>query len=272
LGPIVAVEDPADPRLADYIGLTDADLRRRVERDRRCFIAEGTLAVRALLRSRYPVRSVVGTAERLAVIEADLRTCAAPIYVASPEVLNATAGFRVHRGLVASGQRGEAADVASVIGGASLVLIVEDVNDHENMGALFRNARAFGAGAVVLSPRCCDPLYRRAVRVSLGHVLDEPFAVLSQWPDALGETVRAAGLTLIALTPSMDAVSIDDVPRDAAGRVAVMVGAEGSGLSDGALEAAHHRARIPMATGVDSVNVATAAAVALHAFASGIDS
>lgn len=259
----VTVDDPADPRLADYVGLTDAELRRRIENGGGCFVAEGTLAVRALLRSRYPVRSILGSAERLEHIAGELAGCAAPVYVADSAVLNATTGFRVHRGLVASGQRVALPDVAALIGSARFVLVIEDVNDHENMGALFRNAAAFGVDAVVLSPRSCDPLYRRSVRVSLGHVLSVPFAVLTPWPDALRETLHGAGLTVIALTPARDAVSLERVGGDR-GRVALMVGAEGAGLGVSALQAADVRVRIAMAGGVDSLNVATAAAIALH--------
>jgi len=248
MSPLVAVDDPADPRLADYVGLTDADLRRRVEGA--AFIVEGGLAIDRLLASPYPVRSLLVTerwVERLGSVDA-------PVYVVSQDVMNAVAGFDIHRGALASAARLPLPPMADLLADARLVVGLETVNDHENMGALFRNAAAFGVGAVVLSPDCCDPLYRRSVRVSLGHVLHVPFAV--------GEVTAIDGLTTVALTPDAEATPIGEV--DWPDRVAVLLGAEGPGLRADTLAAADLRVRIPMAPGVDSLNVATAAAVALH--------
>jgi tRNA G18 (ribose-2'-O)-methylase SpoU len=196
--------------------------------------------------------------ERLA---GDLEGCGrdVPVYVAAPEVLEAIAGFHVHRGALASASRKPLAPVADLIAGARLLLVLEAINDHENLGALFRNAAAFGVDAVLLDARCADPLYRRSVRVSMGHVLRVPFAVLpGEWPASLG-LLREQGFDLLALTPN-GSTTLRDVDRP--DRWAVLLGAEGPGLSPQAMDLADVRLRIPMASGVDSLNVATAAAIA----------
>jgi len=256
----IAVDDPDDPRLADYRALRDADLPD-------AFIAEGALVVRQLFRSPHPVRSLLVTPRKLAALEADVPPDV-PVYVASRPLLKAVVGFDLHRGAVAAADRPRAADPAAVAAAAPSLLVVEDVSDAENMGSLFRNAAAFGVGAVLLSPTCCDPLYRRAVRVSMGQVLHVPFATLSPWPSGLDDVVGAAGFTTVALTPSVDAVDLDAlVAGDGGGvpsRLAVLVGAEGAGLTDGALASASVRVRIAIRDDVDSINVATAAAIAFH--------
>jgi tRNA G18 (ribose-2'-O)-methylase SpoU len=150
-----------------------------------------------------------------------------------------------------------------VLAGAACVVVVEGVNDHENLGSIFRNSAALGADAVLLCPHTCDPLYRRSVRVSLGQVLRVPFTTLAQWPDGL-RLLRERGFELIALTPAPDAMAIDSVDLSQDSRVALLLGAEGEGLSRGALEQADHPVRIPMSRQVDSINVATACAIALH--------
>lgn len=185
--------------------------------------------------------------------------------VAPQELFDRVAGYPVHRGAMALAVRPAEREAASVVAGAGAVLVVEGVNDFENLGALFRNAAAFGVGAVLLDPTTADPLYRRCVRVSLGHVMRVPFARVGDWPSGLSELSRA-GFSLVALTPASER-SVDEVARARPERVAVVVGAEGPGLSPDALAACDIRARIPMATGVDSLNVATAAAVALHLLA-----
>jgi tRNA G18 (ribose-2'-O)-methylase SpoU len=258
----VAVDDPADPRLADYVGLTDAALRRRLEHGRRVFIAEGELVIRQLVVSPYPVRSVLLTPARYERLRDALAGVGAPVYVAPQPVLEAVAGFRLHRGAVAAAGRLPAAPPRALLRAARVVAVLEGLNDHENLGALFRNAAALGVDAVLLSPTCADPLYRRSVRVSMGCVLRVPFATLSPWPAGLA-AVACEGFELVALTPAVGAdpvASLDGCP----GRVALLLGAEGGGLSPGALAAAHRRVRIPMRPGVDSLNVATAAAIALH--------
>jgi tRNA G18 (ribose-2'-O)-methylase SpoU len=181
-----------------------------------------------------------------------------PVYVVDRWLLSDVVGFRVTRGVLAAALRPEAPDVAELLGGASRLAVLEGLNDFENLGAIFRNAAAFGIDAVLLDPRCADPLYRRSVRVSMGHVLRVPFVVLpGEWPASLR---LLAGFRLLALTPRAEATALRSVVPPP--RWAVLLGAEGPGLSAGALAAADQLVRIPMARGVDSLNVATAAAVA----------
>jgi tRNA G18 (ribose-2'-O)-methylase SpoU len=182
------------------------------------------------------------------------------VYVAATNILRAITGFRFHRGALAAANRRPPTEWRAV-STTWLIVVAEGIGDHENMGSLFRNAAAFGVGAVLLSPSSVDPLYRRAIRVSMGHVLRVPWARLEPWPDALRD-LKASGLRLIALTPEPSARPLPDLARS--GPVALIVGAEGPGLSPEVLMTADERVRIPMADGVDSLNVATAAAIALH--------
>ena len=266
----ISVDDPADPRVADYVGLTDAELRRRIERPggsdggAGLFVVEGTLAVGRLLASPYEVRSVLVTPSRLAKLEVDLASVEAPVYVAAQPVMNAVAGFNIHRGLLAAAVRRHLPPASDLLRAARCVAVLEGLNDHENMGAVFRNAAALGVDAVLLCPQCCDPLYRRSVRVSVGHVLTVPFTRLQPWPHALAQ-VREAGFRLLALTPAAGAVPIDQI--DVGGGMALLLGAEGPGLSEAALAYADQSVRIPMRPGGDSLNVATAAAIAFHRLA-----
>jgi tRNA G18 (ribose-2'-O)-methylase SpoU len=256
----VSVDDAADPRVADYRDLTDAQRRRQEG-----FIVEGVLAIRQLLDSDYPVRSVLVTPSKFAALRAELSKVEAPVYVAPQPMLAAIAGYNVHRGALAAADRLPLPDLDEIVSDASLILVLEGVNDNENLGALFRNAAAFGASAVVLCPRCADPLYRRSVRVSVGHVLHVPWTRLDLWPGGLG-ALRSYGFRLAALTPTPDATPLGGFAPS--GPVALLVGEEGPGLTRGALDAADDRVRIPMTPGVDSLNVATAAAVALYHVAS----
>ena len=257
----VAIDDPGDQRLADYIGLTDAALRRRIEHGRGLFIAEGELVIRQLLSSPYPVRSVLLTPTRHRHLASELAGVDAPVFVAPPAVLQAVAGFNLHRGAVAAASRLPPGDAMTLLVRSRTVAVLEGLNDHENVGALFRNAAALGVDAVLLAPGCADPLYRRAVRVSMGGVLRVPFATVSPWPGALAEVARA-GFELVALTPRPEAEPITEFTTTKA--VALLVGSEARGLSAGALDAADRWIRIPMRSGVDSINVAAAAAIAFH--------
>jgi tRNA G18 (ribose-2'-O)-methylase SpoU len=189
---------------------------------------------------------------------------AAPVYSLASAAMAQVTGVHFHRGVLAVGERTPLPSVAQLVAGASRLLVLEAVNDHENIGALFRNAAAFGADAVILDPTTADPLYRRATRVSLGHVLRVPFARADRWPEELGD-LQADGFTTVALTPNRAAEPLGALLLGPPARLALVVGAEGPGLTDLALAAVDRRVRIPMAEGVDSVNVATAAAIALSA-------
>lgn len=252
---LVETVDAADPGLDDFRDLTDSDVRP----DRRgIVIAEGVNVVERLAGSPYRVRAVIGVRSRIDALREVLEPLDVPVYVVDKWLLSDVVGFRVTRGVLASADRGRPRDAAEVLAGAARVAVLEALNDFENLGALFRNAAAFGVQAVLLDPRCADPLYRRSVRVSMGHVLQTPFATLSgSWPESL-DAVREAGCTLLALTPRGE-VALQELTPPA--RWAVLLGAEGPGLTDAALDRADLRVRIPMAAGVDSLNVATAAAV-----------
>ncbi len=265
---IVEIDDPDDARVADYVRLTDPDLRRLREssqgRDGGFFIAEGVQVIRMLLRSRYPVRSLFLTPVRWEALRPEVPTEGLVVYLGTQEVLNAVAGFPLHRGALASAGRLPMTSVAEACADAPLVVATEGLNDHENLGALFRNAAAFGAGAVLLDPGSCDPLYRRSVRVSMGHVLHVPFTRMPPGVDGV-RALQSLGYEVVALTPAADADDIASVGPAPAGRRALFLGAEGPGLRPGTIAAADRRVRIPMAADVDSINVAAATAVALHA-------
>jgi tRNA G18 (ribose-2'-O)-methylase SpoU len=262
----VAVEritDLDDPRLEDYRHLREPSRRMAVERNRGIFTLEGALSVEALLASPYVTRSVLVAEEHAEKMAARLGADVALFAVPAAAMTELT-GVHFHRGILAVAERPAPSSLMEVVQDARTIVVLEGVNDHENIGAIFRNAAAFGVDAVVLDPTTADPLYRRATRVSLGHVLRVPFARAASWPAAVGE-LRSIGFTTFALTPSVDAEPLPDVVAVAPERVALLVGAEGPGLTRAVLATADRAVRIPMAPGVDSVNVATAAAVALSA-------
>jgi tRNA G18 (ribose-2'-O)-methylase SpoU len=256
--PVFPIDDPADPRVGDYVGLSDPQLRRRVESERRFFVAESPLVVDALVRSGRPVRSVLVTPAQHEALADTLAGLAAPVYVAAPEILRRVVGFDLHRGAVASGDRWALPPVGSVIGRARRIAVVQKLGDHENLGGVFRNAAAFGIEAVLLDAECADPLYRRCVRVSIGHVLTVPWTRITSLDE-----LRSHGFTLFALTPDPDARPLGEIVWPE--RHALLLGSEGPGLSPEWLEAADEQVRVPMRTTVDSLNVATAAAIAFYA-------
>ncbi len=260
----VRLADAGDPRLADYVRLTDVHLRRSLEAAHGLFIAEGEKVIRRAVAAGYPVRSLLVADDRLAGVADAARQIDAPLYVLPAEQVAQLTGYRVHRGALASMQRLPLPTPADVLAGARRVVVLEDIVDHANVGAVFRCVAALGFDAVLLAPRCADPLYRRAVKVSMGAVLQVPYARLTDWRDGLAG-LRAAGFRLLALTPDPAAVPIADVP--APDRLALLIGTEGTGLSDRWAAAADQAVRIPMSRGIDSLNVAAAAAIACYLLA-----
>jgi tRNA G18 (ribose-2'-O)-methylase SpoU len=256
------ISDPGDPRLADYVSLTDVHLRRSLEAEHGLFVAEGDKVIRRAVAAGYPVRSVLVGEDKLAAAE-DLAP-GVPLYVVPAAVAEQLTGYHVHRGALASMQRRPLPSVADVLADAARIVVLEDIVEHANVGSIFRCAAALGFDAVLLAPRCADPLYRRSVKVSMGAVFAVPYARMSDWRGGLAQ-VRSAGFSLLALTPLPDAVPIGDVP--AAGRLALLLGTEGDGLSARWLDAADVAVRIPMRRGVDSLNVAAAAAIACYLLA-----
>ena len=256
----VEITDPGDERIADYRALTDVELRTRWEPPHGLFIAEGELVLRRALRAGYPPRSFLVDAKRVDQFD-DVPTGTAPVYTATPEVLERATGFHVHRGVLASFHRRELPAADEVLAAARRVVILEDVNNHTNLGAIFRGAAALGIDAVLLSPTCADPLYRRSVRVSMGEVFAIPYAKFAHWPAGLAQ-VREAGFTVLAMTPAPDAVPIQRLTAAQRERAALLLGAEGPGLTPAAQRESDVRVVVPMRRGVDSLNVAAAAAVA----------
>jgi tRNA G18 (ribose-2'-O)-methylase SpoU len=261
---IETIEHPDDPRLIDYRDLRDAERRRRDG----TFIAEGRQVVRRLLSARrYRARSALLTPPALDALREALEAAGVPIYVVRQDIVRAILGIEFHHGCLAVGERGKEPPAERVLAEArgTTVVALEDLGDASNVGAIFRSALAFGAGAALLSPGTADPLYRKAIRVSAGAAVALPFARFPDWPRDL-KRLRDAGYALIALTPRAEARDIAEVRAlTPPPRVALMVGTEGRGLSDEALAAADLHVRIPMAPEMDSLNVATAAAIALHA-------
>ncbi|WP_205874632.1 TrmH family RNA methyltransferase [Mycobacterium camsae] len=258
------VTDPDDPRLDDFRDLNSVDRRPDLPTGKGLVIAEGVLVVQRMLASRFTPRALLGTDRRLAELKDDLAGTVAPYYRTSAEVMAQAVGFHLNRGVLASASRVTEPSVVEVVGGAHTVAVLEGVNDHENLGSIFRNAAGLGVDAVVFGSGCADPLYRRAVRVSMGHALLVPFARATDWPADLVR-MREGGFRLLAMTPRGDARTLREamaaVHND---RVAVLVGAEGPGLTTAALRISDMRVRIPMSRGTDSLNVATAAAVAFY--------
>ncbi|MET9322194.1 RNA methyltransferase [Streptomyces sp. NPDC003038] len=265
---LITIEDPDDPRLRDYTGLTDVELRRRREPAEGLFIAEGEKVIRRAKDAGYEMRSMLLSAKWVDVMRDVIDELPAPVYAVSPELAERVTGYHVHRGALASMQRKPLPTAEELLGSARRVVIMEAVNDHTNIGAIFRSAAALGMDAVLLSPDCADPLYRRSVKVSMGAVFSVPYARLDAWPKGL-DSVREAGFKLLALTPHEKASPIDVAAPHSLERVALMLGAEGDGLSTQALVASDEWVRIPMAHGVDSLNVGAAAAVAFYAVAQG---
>ena len=256
---VFPVDDPDDPRIADYRNIPDPVLME----DRRLFVAEGRLVVRRLLAAkRLPARSILVTAPALASI-ADVMDERVPTYLVAQNVMNAVTGFNIHRGCLAIGERGTALDWRALANQARTLVVLERVANADNIGAVFRNAAAFAADAVLLGPACADPLYRKSIRTSMAAALDLPVASMEPWPGALGE-LGGMGFDVVGLSLSPHAPALREAFSDARSRIALVAGHEGEGLTDDAVSGCQSLARIPMTGRVDSLNVATAIGVALY--------
>lgn len=261
---VIDVSDPADPRLDDFRDLNSVDRRPDLPTGKGLVIAEGVLVAQRMLVSRFTPRALLGTDRRLAELAADLEGVAAPYYRVTADVMADVVGFHLNRGVLASASRPPELTVSQVIETARTIAVLEGVNDHENLGSIFRNAAGLDVDAIVFGMGCADPLYRRAVRVSMGHALLVPYAWAADWPGDL-ETLRDSGFRLLAMTPDPSARTLSDAMTDMVDhRVAVLVGAEGPGLSERAMRVSDVRVRIAMSRGTDSLNVATAAALAFY--------
>ena len=260
--PVIEIERFDEPRLADYRDVADGELLRRRNR----FVAEGRFVVERLLDSGHHVESLLLNDASFQALAVPLRRLPSdvPIYVCATRGFAAITGFNLHRGCLALAQRPPDRQLDDVARGADLLLLLEAVADADNVGSAFRNAAAFGAG-VVLSDTCCDPLYRKAIRTSMGSVLRTPYARARDWPDDLAR-LKNEGFTIAALTPRIGAVDLVKYVRQPGGRFALLFGTEGTGLTREAEEIADIRLRIPIAAGVDSLNLATATGIALHHF------
>jgi tRNA G18 (ribose-2'-O)-methylase SpoU len=267
---LIEVDDPADPRLADYVSLRDVQLRRSLESEHGFFIAEGEKVVRRAVSAGFDPRSFLMTRRWVDGLQDELNASpGAPCYVVSDELAEAVTGFHVHRGALASMRRRPLPPVADVIAGARRIAVLEDIVDHANVGAILRCASALGVDGVLLSPRCADPLYRRAVKVAMGAVFAVPWTRVDDWYDAMPR-LADAGFTSLALTPDADAEDLATVAAWVATaspppRLAIVVGSEGPGLTSRWLSTAQRRVRIEMSAGVDSLNVAAATAIAFYA-------
>jgi tRNA G18 (ribose-2'-O)-methylase SpoU len=259
---LVEIEDPADPRLADYRDLRDVELRKSLEAERGLFLAEGAKVVRRAVEAGFEPRSFLMAPRWLDGLADVLATSDAPCYVLDEHLAEQVTGFHVHRGALASLRRRPLPSVDDVLAGARSVLVLEDLVDHTNVGAIFRSGAALGFDAVLLAPRCADPLYRRSIKVGMGAVFSTPWTRLPDWYDALPD-LAARGFTTVALTLAPDSEPIE---RAVVGvdRLALVLGSEGHGLSDRWERSADRRAVIPMAAGIDSLNVAAATAVACY--------
>lgn len=275
---IERIKDPSDPRLAPFRETRDGDALRRAG----VLLGEGMLVLERLLApdARFSIRSMLVDERRLEDASTRFSDSAQAtrdiqVFVASPEIIGSIIGFRFHQGVLVLGERGEEPDARKLLDTVSIpkgepftLVVLENLVDHDNIGSAFRNAAGFGAGGVLLSPSCGDPLYRKSVRTSMGHILRVPFGRFGEddWPRGL-DALRERGFVVAAMTPADDAVDIDEFARTLPSnrRLALLVGSEGPGLSARAMRAADARVSIPMAPGADSINVAAALAVALHA-------
>ncbi|GAB90622.1 TrmH family RNA methyltransferase [Gordonia rhizosphera] len=267
---VIDIDDPGDTRVDDFRDLNSVDRRPDLPAlpggrvGKGLVIAEGVLVAQRMIASRFAPHAFLGVDKRLGELADDLTDpslAGIPFYRATAEVMAEVVGFHLNRGVLAAARRPSELDLGEVVARSRTIAVLEGVNDHENIGSIFRNAAGLGVDAVLFGAGCADPLYRRCVRVSMGHALLVPFARFEAWPAELS-VLRDNDFRLISLTPGPTAVPLSEAVD--APKVAFLVGAEGPGLSETSMRATDVRARIPMSRGTDSLNVATAAAIAFY--------
>jgi len=264
----IEITDPGDERVSDYFTLTDVALRTKVEPELGLYLAESEKVIRRALRAGHRPRSFLmghRWLTDLSDVVAQAESDGVPVYFAHADVIEAMTGFHLHRGALASMHRPALVPPKVLLEKASRVVVLEDIVDHTNVGAVFRSCAAMGVDAVLITPRCADPLYRRAVRVSMGTVFQVPWTRLDSWPAAGIREIQDAGLTLAAFALGDGAIDLDVFAAQQPARVAMVFGTEGDGLSRLAVKGADLVVKIPMAGGVDSLNIAAASAVAIWA-------
>jgi tRNA G18 (ribose-2'-O)-methylase SpoU len=258
---------PSDPRLAPYSKIGDAEWLRR----QGLFVAEGRFVVERLIDARrFAIESILMTPAARRALSSQVDAAGAPVLVVSPEAMRSVTGFNFHRGCLALARRPAMPGIDAWFGTEGVLLVLEAVGNPDNIGGLFRTAAAFAAQGILVNAASADPLYRKAIRTSMGAVLQMPWTIAEPWPDVLA-VLRSRGWRVAALTPRGDAAPIDRFAAEGHRKIAVLVGAEGPGLTEAALAAADDRIRIPMAGPVDSLNVTVAAGIALHALRTGTE-
>lgn len=264
---VYRIDDPDDPRVHEYLHLTDVALRTRTEPASGIYLAESAKVIRrALAAGHRPISYLMAERwlEDMADVVADADRLGVPVYVGDKRVLAEITGFHLHRGAIAAMHRPPPNDAMELVRSARRVVVLEDVVDHTNVGAIFRSAAGLGIDVVLVTPRCADPLYRRSVRVSMGTVFQVPWARIDPWPGSV-RTLQDAGFTVASLALSDGAVPLDELAADPPQRLALVLGTEGDGLRSATVAASDLLVRIPMSAGVDSLNVAAASAVAFWA-------
>ena len=264
----VAVDDPDDVRLADYVRLRETSLRRHLEAEHGLFIAEGEKVIRRAVEAGYRPRSFLLAERWLAGLTDVLRRwLEVPVYVVSEELAEEVTGFHVHRGALASLHREVRHTVDEILAAGasrSRIAVLEDLVDHTNVGAVFRSAAALGVDAIFVTPRCADPLYRRSIKVSMGTVFQVPWTRIDPWPDGI-QLLKDAGYLVAGMTLGDGAITLDELAAQRPSKLALVFGTEGHGLTPRADRMLDARVTIPMMNGVDSLNVASSSAVAFYA-------
>lgn len=268
---VIPIDSLDDERLTFFTHLTDVELRRALESDSGLYIAESSKVIERALRAGHRPRSVITTEKWLTGLESILAGYDVDVFVSDEEVLERITGFHLHRGALASMERPVLRSVADTIAHARLIVVLDNIIDHTNVGAIFRSVAGLGADAVLVTPDCADPLYRRSVRVSMGTVLQVPWTRIPEWPSGITE-LQDAGFTVAALALADDSVSLREFVSDVPNKVAVVFGSEGHGLDKRTIERCDTVVRIPMGHGVDSLNVAAASAVTLYALTEAMES